>query len=139
FFFFNDTATTEIYTLSLHDALPISTSFNAEVAKFMGKHSIKAGFERRLIGDAFQTATGPSSFVFASGFTSQSAAKTVTGTGGGLASMLLGYPGSGTANGGSITVGTKYNQYVYYTAFFIQDDFRITPKLTLNFGFRGEH
>ena len=23
FFFFNDTATTEIYTLSLHDALPI--------------------------------------------------------------------------------------------------------------------
>src|SRR3712207_8226261 len=27
FFFFNDTATTEIYTLSLHDALPISTVF----------------------------------------------------------------------------------------------------------------
>src|SRR5690554_7679279 len=26
FFFFNDTATTEIYTLSLHDALPISTT-----------------------------------------------------------------------------------------------------------------
>ena len=25
FFFFNDTATTEIYTLSLHDALPILT------------------------------------------------------------------------------------------------------------------
>src|SRR3712207_7362892 len=29
-FFFNDTATTEIYTLSLHDALPISGSFPAE-------------------------------------------------------------------------------------------------------------
>src|SRR5436305_14712415 len=28
FFFFNDTATTEIYTLSLHDALPISAKFN---------------------------------------------------------------------------------------------------------------
>src|SRR2546430_7317904 len=27
FFFFNDTATTEIYTLSLHDALPISFSY----------------------------------------------------------------------------------------------------------------
>src|SRR5579862_6881877 len=27
FFFFNDTATTEIYTLSLHDALPISRSW----------------------------------------------------------------------------------------------------------------
>src|SRR2546422_11428507 len=28
FFFFNDTATTEIYTLSLHDALPISGSIS---------------------------------------------------------------------------------------------------------------
>src|SRR5258705_3903051 len=28
FFFFNDTATTEIYTLSLHDALPISSPGN---------------------------------------------------------------------------------------------------------------
>ena len=27
FFFFNDTATTEIYTLSLHDALPIFMNF----------------------------------------------------------------------------------------------------------------
>src|SRR5258708_21256455 len=30
FFFFNDTATTEIYTLSLHDALPISLFVEAE-------------------------------------------------------------------------------------------------------------
>ena len=29
FFFFNDTATTEIYTLSLHDALPIFLTFSA--------------------------------------------------------------------------------------------------------------
>src|SRR6266699_6380350 len=29
FFFFNDTATTEIYTLSLHDALPISHAVSA--------------------------------------------------------------------------------------------------------------
>src|SRR3712207_7927432 len=29
FFFFNDTATTEIYTLSLHDALPISAAWSA--------------------------------------------------------------------------------------------------------------
>src|SRR2546430_13371872 len=35
FFFFNDTATTEIYTLSLHDALPIylpSSSFGSGLA-----------------------------------------------------------------------------------------------------------
>src|SRR2546429_1686235 len=34
FFFFNDTATTEIYTLSLHDALPISqTDQSASLSK----------------------------------------------------------------------------------------------------------
>src|SRR2546426_11790095 len=33
FFFFNDTATTEIYTLSLHDALPIS------LGRLLGRHS----------------------------------------------------------------------------------------------------
>src|SRR2546426_12033614 len=33
FFFFNDTATTEIYTLSLHDALPISRRFRHHAAE----------------------------------------------------------------------------------------------------------
>src|SRR5436305_12675721 len=32
FFFFNDTAPTEIYTLSLHDALPISSSSTSAAA-----------------------------------------------------------------------------------------------------------
>src|SRR2546426_5276179 len=36
FFFFNDTATTEIYTLSLHDALPILLGF-AAVGNVLGK------------------------------------------------------------------------------------------------------
>ena len=34
FFFFNDTATTEIYTLSLHDALPISPSGTNLIDKY---------------------------------------------------------------------------------------------------------
>src|SRR2546425_7240108 len=33
FFFFNDTATTEIYTLSLHDALPISAEAREPLAR----------------------------------------------------------------------------------------------------------
>src|SRR2546429_5782981 len=33
FFFFNDTATTEIYTLSLHDALPIFTGLEGKYVK----------------------------------------------------------------------------------------------------------
>src|SRR5260370_39013158 len=38
FFFFNDTATTEIYTLSLHDALPISNAFPSH--SFSRRHRV---------------------------------------------------------------------------------------------------
>src|SRR5258707_12768793 len=53
FFFFNDTATTEIYTLSLHDALPISLKQCAKQASWWnicGKHhqSLAADRARRL-------------------------------------------------------------------------------------------
>src|SRR2546430_13387323 len=36
FFFFNDTATTEIYTLSLHDALPIYSDLKSVAAERAG-------------------------------------------------------------------------------------------------------
>src|SRR2546422_7440021 len=43
FFFFNDTATTEIYTLSLHDALPISFStMNADMPLVPAARSVTA-------------------------------------------------------------------------------------------------
>src|SRR3712207_8358088 len=37
FFFFNDTATTEIYTLSLHDALPIFALENGKLLRHGGR------------------------------------------------------------------------------------------------------
>src|SRR2546422_3790013 len=39
FFFFNDTATTEIYTLSLHDALPIAAVHNDTRGPAHGAHN----------------------------------------------------------------------------------------------------
>src|SRR5256885_4339773 len=53
FFFFNDTATTEIYTLSLHDALPILGEFagqrgqSAWVARADGGYSTDGGWSDR--------------------------------------------------------------------------------------------
>src|SRR5438045_4353934 len=41
FFFFNDTATTEIYTLSLHDALPISHESALHDEILMGHHLLE--------------------------------------------------------------------------------------------------
>src|SRR2546430_17485962 len=53
FFFFNDTATTEIYTLSLHDALPISIRFQIfkrSVAVVRRRRSPVPTAVRRTIG-----------------------------------------------------------------------------------------
>src|SRR2546426_10532551 len=52
FFFFNDTATTEIYTLSLHDALPICS------ARWMSAVQVtKFAFLRS--GSTYQICSGP--------------------------------------------------------------------------------
>src|SRR5256885_7548009 len=45
FFFFNDTATTEIYTLSLHDALPIYPETAATAHYYLGSIALQ---ERQL-------------------------------------------------------------------------------------------
>src|SRR2546423_6304275 len=49
FFFFNDTATTEIYTLSLHDALPISelNAWERAGADASSAGMVDAGFENK--------------------------------------------------------------------------------------------
>ena len=41
-FFFNDTATTEIYTLSLHDALPISAAIGRDCGGSAGRSGTRA-------------------------------------------------------------------------------------------------
>src|SRR2546429_8462105 len=43
FFFFNDTATTEIYTLSLHDALPISRNVDLAAVDVQNRVSQSLG------------------------------------------------------------------------------------------------
>src|SRR5476649_3012085 len=48
FFFFNDTATTEIYTLSLHDALPIFPELQPVSPPFGGaKHHVGSHGDRK--------------------------------------------------------------------------------------------
>src|SRR3712207_8451863 len=47
FFFFNDTATTEIYTLSLHDALPIYGISHAIIYKT--DHGVMTFFRSKMI------------------------------------------------------------------------------------------
>src|SRR5258708_10234375 len=55
FFFFNDTATTEIYTLSLHDALPISAWTSGDIAQLIYSQATSGAFF------TFETSTEPRS------------------------------------------------------------------------------
>src|SRR3712207_8326808 len=60
-FFFNDTATTEIYTLSLHDALPICRRTRS---RDMGIISwVAVGLIAGLLAKWFMPGTGPAGFI----------------------------------------------------------------------------
>jgi hypothetical protein len=111
-----------------------SHSFSGSVSKFMGRHTLKAGFDFRAIHVSGVTGLNSGAYTFTSAFTSASATSTVAGTGGSLASMLLGYPSTG-----SVTEAQPVESQVDYTGLFVQDDFRVSKKLTLNFGVRYDY
>src|SRR3712207_8526675 len=50
-FFFNDTATTEIYTLSLHDALPIFPVFSGLAKRARARARINPGDSIAILSD----------------------------------------------------------------------------------------
>jgi trimeric autotransporter adhesin len=55
------------------------------VSKFLGKHTIKGGFDFRTLHDAGTPSSGPSGFGFSSVFTQSNPMTTVAGTGASLA------------------------------------------------------
>src|SRR2546430_16262991 len=60
-FFFNDTATTEIYTLSLHDALPISAAGNSDPPKTEGTGEASGTTDEGAKSDGAAVAAGQGS------------------------------------------------------------------------------
>ena len=97
-----------------------------------GKHSLKFGTEiRREQFTIFQPAASRGTLDFGGGFTDNPAAPSSGGAA--FASFLL-----GITDGGQITSlhNVDYHRPVY--AFFTQDDYRVTPRLTLNLGLRYE-
>ena len=58
----------------------------------MGRHSVKTGFDYRIINDSGIADRDAGRVHFQPAFTSASATSTVAGTGASLASMLLGFP-----------------------------------------------
>jgi hypothetical protein len=111
-----------------------SRSFSSSVSKFLGRHSVKAGWDFRAIHDSGINTVTPGAFSFTQSFTSASGTSTVAGTGASIASLLLGFPASGSA-----TKSLPIENHVHYYGFFVHDDFRLTSKFTVNFGLRYEY
>jgi len=110
-------------------------SVNASVSKLVGSHTLKGGFDFRVIGMKLFARGQPSGrFFFDSKFTKGPDARTgADALQHSLAAFLLGFPSSG-----DITIGSPNNFYINYYAGYFQDDFRVTPNLTLNLGLRYE-
>jgi hypothetical protein len=114
-----------------------SRNFVAGISKSMGKQAIKFGYVYRTISvDFTNVSNGNGFFTFNNTFTSQNANSTTTktSTGADLADMLLGYPTTG-----QVQIASRIALNVPYHAFYVQDDYRLTSRLTINAGLRYEY
>jgi hypothetical protein len=128
-----------------------SSAFNGSYSRLVGRHTLKVGGDYRKAGvDSLIPGQGSGQFNFDRGMTSCD--PTVNGvttataacpiSGNAFASFLLGYPqGDASAGDGlsSVPISTPFNGYLHYFGGYVQDDWRVSSKLTLNYGLRIEH
>ncbi|MEP7116873.1 MAG: TonB-dependent receptor [Acidobacteriota bacterium] len=115
-----------------------SWSANGTMSKLLGRHTVKAGGDYRRISYATQSFSASSGlFKFDRLWTSANPNTTVGGNA--FASFLLGLPSGDPGNLSRIGQSTPLDVYVNYYGGYLQDDFRVSSKLTLNVGLRLEH
>jgi hypothetical protein len=139
FDFFPPVSVTNYTSLSVQTATRdfwYSRNLFTQVAKEIGRHSIKGGFDYRSIDLSFTDfSTAPGSFAFTGNFTEQAPNTPLGGAAGSaIADLLLGLPTSG-----QIEESQRFYQYINYLGAYLQDEFRITRKLTLDGGLRYEY
>ncbi len=98
-----------------------------------GNHSLKFGGEAvRLDYNRAEDGAPSGDFQFLQGYTARASA--TDGTGQVLASMLLGLPNQGQRQ----VTPTQVNARQYSAAWYVQDDWRVTSRVSLSFGLRYE-
>ena len=115
-------------TVGLRGAL--TWQFTDTMTIVRGNHSIKTGFETRLLyGNNFQTSSPSGNFSFAQGLTGNPQAQ--SGTGSSYATFMLGAVSSASA-----TTHIGESEKGYALAAFIQDDWKVTRRLAISMGVR---
>jgi len=106
--------------------------FSGSMTKIQGGHTIKAGVEyRKYHENYFQPNTPNGSLTFSRNQTVQNPLVSSSTQGDGLASALLGF-----GSGGVMTIDYPTAQTAGYFGTYLNDDWRITRRLTLNLGVR---
>ena len=106
--------------------------FSGSITKFVGGHNIKIGGEhRRNFLDYAQPGYPSGQFSFGRGVTCKDRFSCPGNEGNGLAAMLIGW-----ATGNQFHIDPKVFTRSAYWGFYIQDDWKLTRKLTVNLGFR---
>lgn len=113
---------------------PMSHILRGDLTKVFAKHTVKFGGEwRKMFLNFTQLGQPAGQYSFQANYTQRvvGAAAVVT-EGNGLASGLLGIPGGG----GSISHSFDAATASAFTGFYVQDDWKVTRKLTFNLGLR---
>jgi trimeric autotransporter adhesin len=112
-----------------------SYGVNGTVTRLAGAHSFKVGADYRILGvDAVVFGQSAGSYTFNGQFTGSNATSPSATSRNAIADLLLGYPSSGT-----LVLNSPVDNYIKYYSVFMQDDWRVGNRLTVNFGIRLEH
>ena len=108
---------------------------NGSLTKLAGGHNIKVGADYRRLGvwsQSFGASSG--SFAFNGQFTGSNATSPSALSRNAIADLLLGYTSSGSA-----AINSIVDNFIDYYSGYVHDDYRLSSRLTLNYGVRLEH
>ena len=112
---------------------PLAHDVNGSLIKILGGHSLQVGGEFRYLNLDFYQYTYPGGTYSSDRSWTQLNPQNNDGSGNPFASFLLGLP-----SGGDITFDPHTVQHSQYVAAYIQDNWKVTHALTLNYGLRWD-